>query len=76
MKVQLREAQTKPTTIRLKPGDVAIVMKKEKGKPLKASCFYSQLKGQAETEEVNVELALDKTNRGISSGIYRVSEWR
>ena len=79
MKVQLKQAQTKPTTIRLKPGDVALVMKQEKGKsPLKAHCFYSQLLKETETEEVNIQLDLgkDDKNKGISSTVYRVSDWR
>ncbi|MBI3591483.1 MAG: hypothetical protein HY094_08940 [Candidatus Melainabacteria bacterium] len=81
MKVQLKVAEVKPITIRLKPGDVAVVLRQEKGKPLpKAHFFYGPPYGtppqQTEVEEVSIGVGSRGQAEINHSGIYRVSEWR
>lgn len=75
MKVQFREAQTKPTTVRLQPGDVALVMRKEPRRPLNTHCFFFNNPPQ-QTEEVSIGFGAKGQIRRNHSPTYRVSEWR
>ena len=74
MKVQFKEAQAKPITVQLNPGDVAIVLRKDEKKPLNARHISFGTPEQAEEVSIGVGYKGD----GISQHrpVYRVSQWR